>query len=147
MAKNKNMTLVSEAPQPDAGRKEQASPLAKPRTEQKGDINAKEEGTDRVWGVSSRARWDRDRDHAQLMRDSRNVDRVIKGEELVDEEEQEEEGEEAVDPSTLKVAELKEALTEAGVEFDASAKKDVLVQLYIDNNVGGEEEEGEDDPE
>lgn len=147
MAKPKNMTLVTAAPVPDAGRKDITPPEAKKRTEAKGDINAEEQGTDRVWGVSSRARWDRDRDLAQMNRDSRNVERVINGEEPEPDPDGDDgdDGTTAVDPNTLKVGELKEALTAAGIEFDASAKKPALVQLYIDNNVGGGEEEEEED--
>lgn len=127
--KNRQQINTVEAPPvPDPGRAPYTPPEAKERGNGGGvDPNAQPPGEDRVWGVASRARWGGADSVHELNRDSRAIDNGGQEEE---EEEEESAG------ASLSVAELKEALDEAQVEYKASAKKDELVALY-DEHVAG----------
>lgn len=154
MANQRFLNAAKEAPIPDPGRVQEASPLAKPRGSRGNgggdeDPNAQPApGTDRVWGIAGRARWGADSsDVTEMHRESRVIEGSLPADQLEQEEELEEEEEldeaEPVDPATLSVAELKQALTGAGVDVPSGAKKAELVQLYKDNGVGEEQEEQE----
>lgn len=65
-----------------------------------------------------------------LLKQQKKIDRRLN--DLPEEEEQEEEEEEVIEPEKMTVAELKEALDEAGVEYGSDDKKADLVQLYSD---------------
>jgi HeH/LEM domain len=75
----------------------------------------------------------------ELLDQQRRIDANINGTEFVEREvpapaEEADSGEpDAIDPNDLTVAQLREALTEAGVEFDGGAKKAELVELYAAN--------------
>lgn len=149
------MTLVKKAPVNDPGRKPQADERnAKQRRTKPMDINARDNAEDRVWGVHTRARWGGEQNLAELHADSMNVDRLINGEELLDNPHGGEGGEgddtnrdeRVAAAKKLKVDDLRDALTAAEIEFDEKAKKEELAELYVDNNLdGGDEDEGDEE--
>lgn len=148
------MSLVRKAPVNDPGRVAKKDEVnAKPRKKSKAmDINARDNAEDRVWGVHTRARSEAT-NLAELLVDSQNVERSLRGEELqenphasADENDGEGEGDEGRDAAVasakkLKMEELRAALDEAEIEYDEKAKKDELVELYVDNGLGEEAEE------
>lgn len=149
------MTLVKKAPVNDPGRKPQRDEKnAKQRSTKQMDINARDNAEDRVWGVHTRARWGGNANLAELNADSLNVQRLINGDELVDnphtstgEGGGELSREDRVAAAKkLKVDELRAALDEAQIEYDEKAKKDELAELYVDNDLdSGDEEEADEE--
>jgi hypothetical protein len=71
---------------------------------------------------------------AELMKHHKRVKANISGEAIPGdaEEEEEEESDETIVPENMTVAELKEALDEAGIEYKSDDKKADLVTLYSD---------------
>lgn len=140
MAKaKKQFTSVKEPPVHDAGRAPKSDPLAKERSTERNngggdDPNAQPTEKDRVYGVASRDRWGGSEDISELHRESRQIEGAA-----ADEEEEEEE-EEETSASDLTVAQLKEALDAAEVEYDKNAKKADLVALYEEHGLGEEAE-------
>lgn len=135
-AKKNQVSSIKEPPVKDAGRAPKADPLAKERSTERNngagdDPNAQPTERDRVYGVASRDRWAGGEDIAELHRESRQIE----GAEVSEEEEEEEEASAA----DLTVAELKEALDGAEVEYDKNAKKADLVALYEEHNLGAAE--------
>lgn len=69
---------------------------------------------------------------AELMKHHKRVNANISGEPIPGDAEEEEESDETIVPENMTVAELKEALDEAGIEYKSDDKKADLVTLYSD---------------
>ena len=134
MAKAKQIKNIQAPPVNDPARAEYTPPEAKSRGNGGGDEdpNSQPPSKDRVYGVASRDRWPGSADVSENLRDSRKIEGSDTGSE------EEEEEEEAEGGAALTVAELKAALDEAEIEYDKSAKKADLVELYDANDLGGE---------
>lgn len=124
MAKAKQIKNIQAPPVNDPARAEYTPPEAKSRGNGGGDEdpNSQPPSKDRVYGVASRDRWPGSADVSENLRDSRKIEGSDTG--------SEEEEEEETSGADLTVAELKAALDEAGVEYEANAKKADLVVLY-----------------
>ena len=132
MARNRKslqqITAIEEPPVNDPGRKPRTDIARKERRAERNkseDPNAQEPGKDRVWGVASRDRWP---DSSAEINEERNT---------TSSEDDGGEEEEATGGAALTVAQLKEALDGAGVEYASNAKKADLVELY-DANISEE---------
>lgn len=136
MAKAKQIKNIQAPPVSDPARAPYTPPEAKSRGNGGGNPNAEHVPTDKVYGVASRDRWPGSSDVSQQLRDSRKIEGSDTSSE--DEDEDEEYSEEDTGGAALTVAELKAALDEAEIEYDKSAKKAELVELYDTNGLGGE---------
>lgn len=133
MARNRKtlsqITAIEEPPVPDPARKEVADPKAKARRANGGgaeDPNAQPPGKDKVWGVASRDRWP---DNSV----NPNEDATTASEDDDGDDGEEQGG------AALTKAELKAALDERGIEYNASASKAELVALYDGDDTGDNE--------
>lgn len=123
-------------PVDDSARAEYKPENAKVRRADVRDANAEERKEDHLYGIASRARWG-SQDIAELHRDTLAIEGSAAASRTSTEEEEEEE--EETDANDLTVAQLKEALDEAEVEYAKDAKKADLVALYEEHGLGDAE--------
>ena len=111
-----------------------------------GDPNATRATEDKVYGIASRARWPSN-DVSELHRDSMAIDGVETNGSQSSTASTSTENDDTIEPDKLTKDQLKAALDEAGVEYNASANKAELVQLYSDWLADQQEEEEEEEEE
>jgi len=125
MAKTKHFKAIEAPPIHDPAREDTTPKEAKNRVSAPVNRNDEEPGVDRHFSVASRDRWP-DSNIAELNRDAMDIDGSIALRHKA-----QDDGE-TVEPGKLKVAELREALDAAGVDYETDANKARLVELYTD---------------
>jgi len=128
MAKSKQFKAIEAPPVNDPAREDITPKEAKNRVSEPVNRNDEEPRADRLFTVSSRDRWP-DSNIAELNRDAMEIDGSNA---LRYKAKEDEDAEETVEPGKMKVAELREALDAAGVDYETDANKARLVELYTD---------------